>query len=46
MVDAAAVLPPDHRLLTGPIYSEDTFLGIMWDEYRRFVRPPWAPSVE
>jgi hypothetical protein len=45
-VDAAAVLPPDHRLLTGPIYSEDTFPGIVWDEFRRFVRPPWAPSVE
>jgi hypothetical protein len=46
MVDAAARLPPDDRQLTGPIYSEERFSEIMWDEYRRFVRPPWAPSAE
>ena len=46
MVDTAAMVPPDHRQLTGPIYSEERFPEIMWDEYRRFVRPPWTPPAE
>ena len=46
IVDASAPLRPDDRQLTGPIYTQERFPGIMWDEYRRFARPPWAPSTE
>jgi hypothetical protein len=46
IVDAAAPLRPDDRQLTGPIYTEERFPEIMWDEYRRFARPSWAPSTE
>jgi hypothetical protein len=46
MVDPASPVQPDDRLLTGPIYTAARFPGIMWDEYRRFARPPWGPSVQ
>jgi hypothetical protein len=46
VVNLAEPLPPDDRMLTGPIYTQERFLGIMWDEYRRFVHPPWASSAE
>ena len=38
IVDATAPLRPDDRQLTGPIYTQERFPGIMWDEYRRFAR--------
>jgi hypothetical protein len=44
IVDATAPLRPDDRQLTGPIYTQQRFPEIMWEEYRRFARPPWAPS--
>ena len=34
------------RRLTGPIFTQEKFLEIMWDEYRRFARPSWAPAAE
>jgi hypothetical protein len=46
MVDAAASIQPDDRQLTGPIYTGERFVEILWDEYRRFTRPRWAPSTE
>ena len=46
IVDDTVPLRPDDRQLTGPIYAEERFPEIMWEEYRRFVRPPWAPSAE
>jgi hypothetical protein len=46
VVGALGPLPPDARILTGPIYTAERFPGIMWNEYRRFARSPRSPSVE
>ena len=46
MVNPAAPLHPHDSRLIGPIYTQESFVGIMWDEYRRFARPPGAPSVQ
>ena len=46
MVNPAAPLQPHDSRLIGPIYTEDSFVGIMWNEYRRFARLPGGPSVE
>jgi hypothetical protein len=46
VVNAAAPLLPDDGRLTGPIYTQERFVEIMWDESRRFARPPGVPAVE
>ena len=47
MVNAAAPLLQDDGRLIGPIYTQERFVEIMWDESRRFARPPpGAPSVQ
>ncbi len=40
MVNAAAPLLQDDGRLIGPIYTQERFVEIMWDESRRFARPP------
>jgi hypothetical protein len=46
MVDPASPIHPGDGRLTGPIYTVARFPEIMWDEFRRYARPPWAPSVQ
>ena len=45
MVNPAAPIHPHDSRLVGPVYTQESFVGIMWNEYRRFARPPGAPSV-
>jgi hypothetical protein len=46
MVNSAAPIHPHSSRLIGPIYTPESFVEIMWGEYRRFARPPGAPSVQ
>ena len=46
MVNSAAPIHPHSSRLIGPIYTPASFVEIMWGEYRRFARPPGAPSVQ
>jgi hypothetical protein len=45
-VDPARSLDPDDRRLTGPSFTTDLFVEIMWDELRRFAHPPEGGDVE
>jgi hypothetical protein len=53
MVNPASPLPPDDARLTGPTFTDEAFLRIMWDELRQFARPPppadlaavWRPTL-
>jgi hypothetical protein len=52
-VDPAGSPSPDDRRLTGPTFTVDLFVEIMWDELRRFAYPPertdpettWQPTL-
>jgi hypothetical protein len=45
MVNSAAPIRPHDSRLIGPIYTPESFVAIMWEEYRRFARLPGGPSV-
>ena len=46
MVNSDAPIQPHDSRLVGPIYTPESFVAVMWNEYRRFARPPGAPSVQ